>query len=997
MKGNNKNFTALTNTSSIHVLTSATIKALNNKNNFIKCRALLDTCSTVNLITEDLAKSLGLPLEKCNLPIGALNSLYTFTKYSVVIKFRSIYNDFEKTLRFMTVPKIADSIPSEVIPREHLSIPANVRLADPNFHLPAPIDMIISSGPTISLFCLGQYDLGNKVTDLFLRKTRLGWVLAGDVNIDYKPNFERCNIITSSIGNNANNLLIDLNENLRRFWEIEDIEIPKSIIFRSEELECKRHFDEHTKRTFDGRFEVALPFKANKSDIGESRKQATRQIFTLKRRLDKNPELKKEYTEVINEYLQLGQMYEIEDVSDDGYYMPHHPVLKETSTTTKVRVVFNASAKSSTGVSLNDTLMVGPTIQDTTFIHHLKFRLNEIAITADIEKMYRQIVIRPEDRKYQRILWLSGDTIKTLESKVLMFGEASAPFIAIYTMQKLAESEQEKYPLGAKILKENLYVDDVIAGANTISEAINIRDQITKILKSGGFNIRQWASNYKEVLTGLDERKVNSKLDLSKDCALKTLGVYWNAKKDVYNYSVKAFNIPNRITKRYIVSEIAKIYDPLGFLGPVILYAKIIIQQLWLSKVDWDETVPEYIYTKWVNFCNELTMINSWSFDRKVLCTNLQKIQLYGFSDACENGYGATIYLKSINQHETKCKLYCAKSRVAPTKRLSTPRLELRAAELLVKLYEEIINSIGIEINECYFWTDSTIVIHWILSSSHTLKTFVGNRVAYIQNKTKIEQWFHVKSEENPADALSRGQTPLEFMKNSSWLEGPKWLKLDQNQWPKSIIEPIKEIPETKKNLYFLVNPEVNIADEFKRYSCYVKLLRVMSICFRWLKGSKFKGKLTAEEVRATKKRIIKQFQLSFFVDEIKSLKSNNTLKKCRLISLNPFIDSDGILRVGGRLKKSQKLTYDQQHPILLPSHNFVTDLIIRHYHLLNYHAGIQLTLHTLRQRFWILDGRNQIRKIVRSCVTCFRVNPPEAKYLMGNLPTCRINQAEPF
>ena len=369
--------------------------------------------------------------------------------------------------------------------------------------------------------------------------------------------------------------------------------------------------------------------------------------------------------------------------------------------------------------------MVGPTIQDTIFALHLRFRLHEVALTADIEKMYRQILVRTEDQKYQRVLWFAEDKLITLQSTTVMFGQAPAPFLAIRCLKQLALERKNEYPAGANSVEKDMYVDDLITGVNSIEGAIKIREETTALLKEAGFNIRQWASNSMAVLHDLEEHQVNSKLDLSHDNTLKTLGVFWNAKRDKYVYSVRDLNLNDKITKRNILSEIAKIYDPLGLLGPIIFYAKLIIQKLWKLKVTWDESVPEIIYTIWYKFCSQLNLVNNLSFDRKILLSTAEKIELHGFCDASYSGYGACIYLRSQVNTKIVCKLYCSKSRVAPIKDMTLPRLELNGARLLTQLFVEIKNSIDIPITNFYFWTDSTTVIHWIRTPAQALKTFV--------------------------------------------------------------------------------------------------------------------------------------------------------------------------------------------------------------------------------------------------------------------------------
>lgn len=309
--------------------------------------------------------------------------------------------------------------------------------------------------------------------------------------------------------------------------------------------------------------------------MGESRSRAIKQLNSLQRRFNSDRELQQQYQAGFEEYIKLGHVSEISEDDGEGFYSPHHPVIKSTSETTKVRMVFNASAKSSNGTSLNDALMVGPTIQDDIFTLVLRFRMHNYVITADIEKMYRQLIVRSEDRKYQKMLWQGNNGRRTYELNRVTFGVASAPFLAIRCLNQLADDEEDKFPNAAKILKQDIYVDDLLTGASTIEEARTLRTEIVSLLDRGGLRLRQWASNDLQVLEGLPEEQLSHTPLLDKERPLKTLGIFWNATEDAIKYSVNQITFDAKITKRKILSEIAKIFDPLGLLGPTIFLPNV--------------------------------------------------------------------------------------------------------------------------------------------------------------------------------------------------------------------------------------------------------------------------------------------------------------------------------------------------------------------------------------------------------------------------------------
>ncbi|XP_066589314.1 uncharacterized protein [Prorops nasuta] len=330
--------------------------------------------------------------------------------------------------------------------------------------------------------------------------------------------------------------------------------------------------------------------------------------------------------------------------------------------------------------------------------------------------MYRQFLICKEDRKYKKILWLVNDEIKEFTLNTVTFGVNSASYLAIRCLHQLAEDEEHRFPLAAKILKSDMYVDNMLTGTNNKEEARDICLQMINILNSAGMKLSQWASNDLDILENISSKDLDVNFDFDNDSSLKTLGIQWMTKTDAFTYKIQNMSPSEKITKRKIFSKIAKIFDPIGFLGPIILFAKKLMQTIW-----------QY---------------------------------------ASEVGYGACVYLRSQNINEQfKIELMCSKSRVAPLKTRTIPQVELCAMQLLTNLVDRVILSIQIKVDQVYLWSDSSIALNWINTQPNLLKTFVANRVVDIRTKSNVNNWFHIQSKDNPADALSRGQLPHEFLK----------------------------------------------------------------------------------------------------------------------------------------------------------------------------------------------------------------------------------------
>ncbi|XP_058827598.1 uncharacterized protein LOC131687522 [Topomyia yanbarensis] len=484
--------------------------------------------------------------------------------------------------------------------------------------------------------------------------------------------------------------------------------------------------------------------------LGESKAAAQRRFESLERRLYHDDQLQKEYSKFLHEYIALGHMRLVpphDKFVSNQCFLPYHPVVKEASTTTKLRVVFDRSAKTSSGHSLNDALLVGPVVQDDLLSIILRFRTYPVALVADIEKMYRQVKLNTDDTPFQRILWrfCRQEPIQTYELLTVTYGLASSSFLATRTLQQLAEDEGRSYPLGGPALRKGFYVDDFIAGAQSVEEATQLRSELNELLSKGGFSLRKWTSSKLQVLQGLsaDEIGTHSSLKFDKDETVKALGISWEPQRDVLRFDTN-ISQKGKLTKRAILSEISQLFDPLGLIAPVIIRGKILMQHLWLESCGWDDEVPENIATKWKRYSEQLPLLTGFRVSRYAFLPNAE-IQLHTFADASETAYGACTYATSVDtQCNISVQLLASKSRVAPLKRVTLPMLELCAADLAAKLHSRIIQALQINIASSFFWSDSMVTLQWLKSPPNTWKTYIANRVSAIQTATHGAQWKHV-------------------------------------------------------------------------------------------------------------------------------------------------------------------------------------------------------------------------------------------------------------
>lgn len=971
------------------LLATAHIYIKDNCGRTIKLRAVLDPGSQSSFIREEIVNKLDLKKRKIECNISSINMSTFSAKFVCHLDMFSIHNSYNTQIYCLVVPRITEYMPNFPINTDNLNIPLNLKMADTTFNEPGEIDVLIGGECYWELLCVGQIKLGPGKP--ILQKTRLGWVVAGAVGLPQAKKIS-CNF-------SKNNL----NDQLAKFWELEECSGDRR--FSAEEKLCEEHFINTYRRDTEGRFIVTIPFKENPNVLGDSRVQAERRFYALERKFKKDDMLKNRYREFMREYECLGHMSMVVDGSnmEPSYFMPHHGVIKEASSSTKLRAVFDGSCVSSSGISLNDLQYVGATIQEELFQILLRFRKYAYVISADIEKMYRQVLVNPEQRNLQQILWRDNpeQELKTYALNTLTYGTTSAPFLAIRCLQQLASDIEDINPAIAEIIKKDFYVDDLLTGADTIGDAMAICEQMNAVLQSGCFHLRKWLSNEPVALQSVESRDNSTNvLEFDADSKSKMLGLIWCFRLDNLIYNIREFKY-KKVTKRSVLSEIAQIFDPLGLVAPVTVLAKITMQKLWQSGISWDESLPSELHTEWCRFRSQLITLNKLTIPRRVVCHNYINIQLHGFADASERAYGGCIYIRSENASGNVCvNLLCAKSRVAPLKSTTIPRLELCACLILVRLVKKVMNSMRVKFDMCRLWTDSTIALGWIKSNPVILKQFVNNRVCEIQESSDKGNWSHVPGKDNPADYLSRGISPDSLSSTEVWWNGPQWLRESIEHWPKSV-DPPENLPEAKENTSVLVsvNSEKSVFP-FERYSGYSKMLRSMAYCLRFIKNCRLErtvGTLTCDELRLSKIQLLKLSQMESFGIDLKSLKSKDCVSsKSKLATLNPFLDDSGLIRVGGRIKNSN-FDFNKKHPVVVASDHHFIKQIFAYEHAALLHAGPQLLLSHIREELWPISGRNLARKTLFQCVKCFKAKPKPLQPIMGNLPEGRVSPSPPF
>ncbi|XP_063994291.1 uncharacterized protein LOC135171590 [Diachasmimorpha longicaudata] len=885
---------------------------------------------------------------------------------------------------------------------EHLR---GLQLADPHYLTSRPVDLLIGADffgsivepPSIK----GPSDSPIAMLTLF------GWVVLGPTSA----------VTSTASSHHVSVSNEELSEFLTSFWQQEEVSAAegKDVALTKEEAECEEFFQRTHTRDRSGRYIVRLPLVRSPAELGDSLGRAKACLASLLRRLEKNQGSLQLYSEFLKEYEELEHMVCVPAVpvstdsrildrqpgemtlahgasasgglrvSDGGrsyqdsgrsssrrqsrssaptFYFPHHCVLRESSETTKLRVVFNGSSKRSSGVSLNDIQHTGAKLQRNISDVLLWSRQSRYIFMTDITKMFRQIKVHREDWPLQQILWRdSRGHICTYQLTTVTYGTKSAPFLACRVLDQLVKDERHRFPLAVSPLSSGRYVDDICGGADEEDDLHFIAQQVAELCWAGGFPL---------------------------------------ANDDRLRFSIQ-LSVGVKPSKRIVQSEIAQLFDPLGLLSPVVIRAKALLQQLWLEKLDWDEELPVHLVQKWVRFREELSQVDQLSIPRWMGCKKDSRVEIHGFSDASLLAMSAVVYLKVTSADGVSISLAVAKTKVAPLKKLTIPRLELNAAVILAKLARYVIDQLNLGTVMVHLWTDSAVALAGICAHPSRWKEYVHNRVTVVQELVQEASWRYVSGKENPADCASRGISVAQLNGHHLWWTGPKWLRKEVSQWPsgRATLDPSTDLEE---------KPGVTLAASFgraslwglcSRYSSLYKLLRITAICqtvvgnmLRKLerkRGIIVSAVFSPGSMEAARFYWVKATQAYHLQAECDIISHGLQLKKSHpLTKLTAFIDQQGVLRVGGRLKFST-LGPESRHQAIIPHGSVLAELIMRDSHQRTLHGGTQLTLAHLRRSYWIIGGHLPVRSFILKCVECARHRGIRAQQLMGQLPVARL------
>ena len=1001
----------------------------------LKLNALLDPCSDASFISRAAADELGLKGEEVQFELGTVSGRNDVRMMAGSVDISSLNNSFQATLDVNVISSL-----------EGASVCSNwqdIKQHWPHMEdVPFPkmagngIDLLIGlSADTMPIFVPMETRSRDKASPVAVL-TPLGWTAFGCIG-DAELSGDRYELNKlKNMTNTARTLrthLVDnrISEEVQAMKAMTDMELigvktSEANLLSHDERMAVQKAEESLKKK-GTRYQVAVPWREKEPQLTSNYEAALHRLVRLENALRRRgADLTASYHEILEDYVRKGYMTKLpaEQRSNSGekeWFLPHFPVVREDRTSTKVRIVYDAAAQFR-GMSLNSQLLPGPSLYSDLIETLIGFRQHPVALVGDVREMFLQVELAAEDQKFHRVLWRNMKTDEeptVYEAKRWIFGNAAAPFVAQFVLQEHARRNAEEFPLAAEVVSKHVYMDDEIASFKDAETAIEARAQLGEMLEEAGMEMKKWKSNSQAVMETIpvQDRAATFQHRIEDRGAnpTKTLGVVWSAEDDSLSLDAIKCSLKSADwTKRDVLREMSTVFDPLCLFAPFTLRAKMLFQLTWNGSADWDDVLPDDQQKKWSAWFSELSELSSICVPRCIHPFEGEpEQQIHVFSDASEQAYAAAVYVVSENDGVRVSNLVLARARVAPkAKKQTIPRLELMGALLGMRLVKKVCNALGKELKEVHFWSDSMDILCWIRNEVAHFQPFVAHRVAEIREFTTPSQWQHVSGSNNPADAPTRGLSLEELRGHSLWWHGPAYLLEDEENWPKRKEFSKEEFDKSefrkleRRKTFAVTSPTASgFRLQPENYSSWTRFLRVSAWVWRFIHAlrstqSSSEGDsegtqsntLTPHEVEEAERFWIKQAQEECFCKEVKQLTkmptghvvSKKTCRESQVKQLSPFMDDFGVLRVGGRLQRSD-LSYNAKHPILLPKKHQISRLVIRQVHEDAEHGvGVEHTLAELRTKYWIPAAREMVRACIRQCVTCQKLRKKTETQVMA-------------
>ncbi|XP_055714766.1 uncharacterized protein LOC129808886 [Phlebotomus papatasi] len=978
----------------------------------VKTSAFLDEGSTITMIRASLADKLGLegPVKPLSWR-GTTPDIKTDNDSRMVdLKIKGSFpRAKEYTMHHVRTVKDL-TLPCQSVDVQKLSVDWKY-LADVDIESQCEADPEILIGLDNTPLIVSREVIHGPWRAPYLVRTWLGWVILGTVSAQDNREIEMNCAMVETID--------ELHNLVRDSFSTESFgTIPhQEPVHSRDDKKALQIMENTTHQTPDGRYEVGLLWKGGICPkVPESREAALKRLRSTERRLDRDSELAASYCEKMMDHIRKGYLVKLSDSDrevppEKTWYLPHftvtHPAKK------KIRVVFDCAAVSR-GVSMNSLLYKGPDLLQSPPAVLTNFRRGKFGFTGDIREMFHRVKVREEDQNYQRVLWRGmnrSDPPEEYKLSVMTFGATCSPTLAGHVKDKNAQRFANTYPDTVKEIEKYMYCDDYISCANSIDEASARISEVIEIHKDAGFDVVNWSASDSRILCNLNESEKVKNFSDSSDFD-RVLGLWWDSEQDVFTFRLNFHKVSAEVlsgqkipTKREVLRLVMSIFDPLGFVGMLTVKGKIILQMIWRQEIGWDDEIKDEALEYWQKFLKELRLISSVSIPRSYsdnLCCAVS-VKLHVFGDASSSAFAAVAYLRIEDAGRVVISFVSSRTRVAPLKAVTIPRLELQAAVLNSRLSHTLISVLDVKIDRIFHWTDSMTVLCWLRNGSRRFKQFVSHRVGEIEQLTDISSWKWVSTKDNVADLATR-MTPGDYTPESRWFRGPDFLRLSEENWPREK-EPSEPIDMTVSVVELVnVNYEHDVdplVPDARRFSSWTRLLRatarvrkIFKIWYEFTSKARSKGDLTKSELTVTdlkeaEKCLWREMQAKY-LPEISRLQKGQAIDKTSsFYKLSPFVDNEGILRMRSRLENCPEAV--EKFPVILDPKHPATKLMILDAHERNMHYGREQIVNNLRERFWIPGIRMAVKASWKDCQRCNNSMVLPALPEMAPLPLARV------
>lgn len=881
----------------------------------------------------------------------------------------------------------------------------------PELDSKAKISLLIGRDLTPAHYVLDQ-KIG-QAGQPYAQRLKLGWVIIGETCLDGQHLPHDLNSMKTHTQFNGRPTALDPCDSYLHvdsvFRTTKDDNKPSLSIEDQHFLDL---MDREMTRDKNHNWVAPLPFKHSRPPLPNNRHQAMDRARNFDISLRKDPVKHRHALEFMQALLKNGhaEIAPEPELNREYWYLPifgvYHPQKKD-----RIRMVFDSSAKCQ-GISLNDVLMTGPNLMNNLVGVLMRFRLEKIAVIADLQQMFYSFLVHPSHRDYLRFVWYEdNDTTKPLvdyRMKVHVFGNGPSPAVAALGLRKTADIAEKTVGADVKeYIYKNFYVDDALSSHRSAEEATTLLKKAMKSLQEeGNLRLHKLCSNSGEVLAAFDKddlAKDLTELDFDYDDLpiQRSLGVSWNLERDTFTFRVTVNEKP--FTRRGVLSTINGLYDPLGFAMPVTIAGKLLLREAMNQPLDWDQPLPEEFRSKFQLWKNDLGSLEGVNIPRTYSMDASSDRDLFIFTDASELAIAAVAYIVTVdNSSKHHFGFVLGKTKVAPKHGHTIPRLELCAAVLGTEIYDVIMDELEVEFRQVKFFTDSKVVLGYIGNETKRFYTYVRNRVDRIRKSSSPEQWGYVPTAQNPADEPTRSIS-AGSLQESKWLNGPsgsfsRQAEESYQEFPLVDPDEDKEIRTLKTDLVDHVAEKTRpLSDHFEKFSTWKSLTRAFHTLIGFVRSkiaTKSQSRTPEEDAKLT---VIRVVQRDYFSKEIAAIRDKLPLpRSSTILELSPYLDDDGLLRVGGRIRES-KLSMLQTNPVIIPKHH-ISVLIVRHFHEKISHQGRQLTEAAVRSAgFWLIGGRRFVNSCIHHCVICRKLRGRREEQKMADLPFDRLDPAPPF